>query len=62
MVGEDRLRRILSGLKARNIVAELTHTRYSLPKYVPEPELSKVKNPVVIRQILEESSNNESLN
>ena len=47
IVGEDRLRRILSGLKARNAVAELTHTRYSLPKYVPSSEMSKVKNPVV---------------
>ncbi|MGC9071647.1 MAG: hypothetical protein ACP5HK_02990 [Acidilobus sp.] len=62
VVGEDRLRRILSGLKAKNVVAELTHTRYSLPKHVPEPELGKVKNPVVFRQLMEESSDNESLN
>ncbi len=48
IVGEDRLRRILNGLKARNMVAELTHTRYSLPKYVPDSEIAKVKNPVVL--------------
>ena len=58
VVGEDRLRRILGNLKARNIVAELTHTRYSLPKYVPEIELSKVKNPLVLRQV---SDNEDSL-
>ncbi len=62
VVGEDRLRRILSGLKARNVVAELTHTRYSLPKYVPEPELNKVKNPVVFRQLSDQSSENDTLN
>ncbi|MDP8003655.1 MAG: hypothetical protein ACP5I6_03585 [Caldisphaera sp.] len=59
IVGEDRLRRILSGLKARNAVAELTHTRYSLPKYVPQTELNKVKNPVVMRKLEEESSDND---
>lgn len=62
VVGEDRLRRILNGLKARNVVAELTHTRYSLPKYVPEPEIAKVKNPVVLRQLMGEPSDKESLN
>ena len=48
IVGEDRLRKILSGLKARNAIAELTHTRYSLPQYVPLDELSKIKNPGII--------------
>ncbi|PMP91273.1 MAG: hypothetical protein C0171_02985 [Caldisphaera sp.] len=58
IVGEDRLRRILSGLKAKNEIAELTHTRYSLPKYVPQEELNKVKNPVVMKK-LEESPNDD---
>ncbi len=62
VVGEDRLRRILNSLKARNVVAELTHTRYSLPKYVPEPEIAKVKNPVVLRQLMEKLSDKENLN
>ena len=48
VVGEDRLRKILSNLKARNIIAELTHTRYALPKYVPPEEINKVKNPGII--------------
>lgn len=60
IVGEDRLRRILSGLKAKNEIAELTHTRYSLPKYVPQGELNKVKNPVVMRKF--EESSNEDIN
>ncbi|AFZ70211.1 hypothetical protein Calag_0443 [Caldisphaera lagunensis DSM 15908] len=59
IVGEDRLRRILSGLKAKNEIAELTHTRYSLPKYVPQDELNKVKNPVVMRKF-EESSEEDT--
>ncbi len=58
IVGEDRLRRILSGLKAKNEIAELTHTRYSLPKYVPQDELNKVKNPVVMKKY-EESPDDE---
>ncbi|GBF09660.1 hypothetical protein apy_13850 [Aeropyrum pernix] len=48
IVGEDRLRKILSSLKARNIIAELTHTRYSLPQYVPVEEIPKIKNPGII--------------
>lgn len=54
IVGEDRLRRILGSLKARNVVAELTHTRYSLPNYVSELEMNKVKNPLVFRNINED--------
>lgn len=54
VVGEDRLRKILSNLKARNVIAELTHTRYSLPKYVPLEEISKVKNPGIIPVIQRE--------
>jgi hypothetical protein len=54
IVGEDRLRRILGSLKARNAIAELTHTRYSLPNYVPELEMNKVKNPLVFRRANEE--------
>ncbi|MCE4603826.1 MAG: hypothetical protein F7B20_02530 [Aeropyrum sp.] len=48
IVGEDRLRKILSSLKAKNVIAELTHTRYSLPQYVPEDEIAKIKNPGII--------------
>ncbi|MGC9111919.1 hypothetical protein [Acidilobus sp.] len=57
IVGEDRLRRILGSLKARNVVAELTHTRYSLPNYVPELEMNKVKNPLVFRNANEDQEN-----
>lgn len=60
IAGEDRLRRIVYSLKARNEVAELTGTRYSLPEYVPEEEVKKVKNPWILRKIprrvLEEQS------
>jgi len=52
VVGEDRLRRVLNSLKARNEIAELTHTRYSLPQYVPPTELTKVKNPGILNKIL----------
>ncbi|MEB3862287.1 MAG: hypothetical protein GSR84_08740 [Desulfurococcales archaeon] len=52
VVGEDRLRRVLNMLKARNEIAELTHTRYSLPEYVPPREIQKVKNPGIINKIL----------
>ncbi len=48
IVGEDRLRKILSSLKARNMIAELTHTRYSLPEYVPDDEIDKIKNPGIL--------------
>jgi hypothetical protein len=48
VVGEDRLRKILSSLKAQNMIAELTHTRYSLPQYVPDEEIEKIKNPGII--------------
>jgi len=53
IVGEDRLRKIINLLKARDEIAELTHTRYSLPEYVNISELSKVKNPGIINTILE---------
>jgi hypothetical protein len=53
IVGEDRLRRILGVLKARNEVAELSHTRFALPAYVPLSEINKVKNPGIISKILE---------
>ncbi|MEM0339984.1 MAG: hypothetical protein QXN05_00960 [Acidilobaceae archaeon] len=53
VVGEDRLRRILGSLKARNMVAELTHTRYSLPEYVPLSEISRIKNPGIINKVLQ---------
>lgn len=52
IVGEDRLRRILASLKARDVIAELTRTRYSLPEYVPLNEVNKVKNPRVLAKIL----------
>jgi hypothetical protein len=53
IVGEDRLRRILGVLKARNEIAELSHTRFALPAYVPLSEINKVKNPGIISKILE---------
>jgi hypothetical protein len=53
IVGEDRLRKIINLLKARDEIAELTHTRYSLPEYVNISELGKVKNPGIINTILE---------
>ena len=53
IVGEDRLRKIINLLKARDEIAELTHTRYSLPEYVSINELNKVKNPGIINIILE---------
>ncbi len=53
IVGEDRLRRILGVLKARNEIAELSHTRFALPAYVPLSEINKVKNPGIISRILE---------
>lgn len=52
IVGEDRLRRILANLKARDSIVELTRTRYSLPEYVPVSEISKVKNPRVLSKVL----------
>jgi len=52
IVGEDRLRRILANLKARDVIVELTRTRYSLPEYVPPSEIGKVKNPRVLSKIL----------
>jgi hypothetical protein len=51
VVGEDRLRKILISLKVRNLIAELTRTRYSLPEYVPPQEYNKVKNPLILRKI-----------
>ncbi len=53
IAGEDRLRRILANLKARDEIVELTRTRYSLPEYVPPSEISKVKNPRILSKILE---------
>ncbi len=53
IVGEDRLRRILGVLKAKNEVAELSHTRFALPEYVPLSEINRVKNPGIISRILE---------
>ncbi|MEN3000077.1 MAG: hypothetical protein ABDH61_05845 [Acidilobaceae archaeon] len=52
VVGEDRLRRILVSLKAKNEVAELTHTRFALPEYVSVNEINRVKNPGIINRIL----------
>jgi hypothetical protein len=52
IAGEDRLRKVLSRLKANNIIAELTKTRYALPEYVPINELGKVKNPGIMSKIL----------
>ncbi len=57
IAGEDRLRRILSKLKANNIIAELTRTRYALPEYVPANELHKVKNPGIIAKIMKIKQN-----
>lgn len=53
IVGEDRLRRILNSLKANNEIAELTHTRYAKPEYVPLSEIGRVKNPGIINKVLE---------
>ncbi len=50
IVGEDRLRKILSHLKAEGEIAELTRTRYSMPEYVPEEERGKVKNYEAVRK------------
>ncbi len=50
VVGEDRLRKILSHLKARGEIAELTRTRYSLPEYIPPEETPKIKNPKALRR------------
>ncbi|MCX8195785.1 MAG: hypothetical protein N3F67_01710 [Acidilobaceae archaeon] len=52
VVGEDRLRRILVSLKAKNEVAELTHTRFALPEYVSLADINKVKNPGIINKII----------
>lgn len=51
IAGEDRLRKILAKLKAENVIAELTKTRYSLPEYVPLNEIPKIKNPGIISRI-----------
>ncbi len=51
IVGEDRLRRILSSLKARDVIVELTRTRYALPEYVPPSEYGKIKNPRMINKL-----------
>ncbi len=56
VVGEDRLRKILISLKVRNLIAELTRTRYSLPEYVPPQEYNKVKNPLILRKIKRDST------
>ncbi|MCS7106880.1 MAG: hypothetical protein NZ902_02085 [Acidilobaceae archaeon] len=55
VVGEDRLRRILVSLKAKNEVAELTHTRFALPEYVSINEINRVKNPGIINRILKKA-------
>ncbi len=60
IAGEDRLRRILNILKANNVVAELTRTRYALPEYVPMNELHKVKNPGIVSKILKLKSGETS--
>ncbi|MEB3759798.1 MAG: hypothetical protein GSR81_03025 [Desulfurococcales archaeon] len=60
IAGEDRLRRILNILKANNVVAELTRTRYALPEYVPLNELHKVKNPGIVSKILKIKSGETS--
>lgn len=52
IVGEDRLRKILSQLKAAGEIAELTRTRYSMPEYVPEEEKDKIKNYEAVRKKL----------
>ncbi len=59
VVGEDRLRRVLNTLKARNEIAELTHTRYSLPEYVPPNEIQKIKNPGILNKILKKQNPKE---
>ncbi len=51
IAGEDRLRKILSHLKATNTIAELTKTRFALPEYVPPEEIGKVKNPGILSKI-----------
>ncbi|MCE4628126.1 MAG: hypothetical protein F7C34_03135 [Desulfurococcales archaeon] len=51
IAGEDRLRKILAKLKAENVIAELTKTRYALPEYVPLNEIPKIKNPGIISKI-----------
>ncbi len=58
IVGEDRLRRVLSHLKVTNVIAELTHTRYSLPEYVDKKEIDKVKNPEILRKIVKYGESN----
>ena len=60
IAGEDRLRRILNILKANNVVAELTRTRYALPEYVPLNEIHKVKNPGIVSKILKIKSGETS--
>ncbi|MEB3845262.1 MAG: hypothetical protein LRS48_06270 [Desulfurococcales archaeon] len=57
IAGEDRLRRILNKLKANNIIAELTRTRYALPEYVPANEIHKVKNPGILAKIMKMKQN-----
>jgi len=57
IAGEDRLRRILNKLKANNIIAELTRTRYALPEYVPANEIHKVKNPGILAKIMKIKQN-----
>jgi len=56
IVGEDRLRRILASLKARDVIVELTRTRYVLPEYVPPSEYGKIKNLRMLNKILRERS------
>jgi len=52
IVGEDRLRRILASLKARDVIVELTRTRYALPEYVPPGEINKIKNLRMLNEIM----------
>ncbi len=53
IVGEDRLRKILSKLKSEGVIVELTKTRYSLPEYIGPELLEKVKNPAALRRLAE---------
>jgi len=52
VVGEDRLRRVVNSLKARNEVVELTGTKFTVPECVSLEDLKLVRNPGVISRIL----------
>ena len=52
IVGEERLRRIIASLKARNEIAELPYVRFALPECISPEEARKVKNPRIISKIM----------